>query len=550
MARQTAAGEYSSACEIREPFLRRARDAAKLTIPALLPPQGHTVHSNLPTPFQGLGAQGVNNLASKLLLSLFPPTQPFFSLVPNDPEGLAKFGPAVKTEVSESLVRMERAVTSELEVMALRVKVFEALKHLVIAGNSCLHIQPDGQSRVLTLDQYTARRDPMGFLEKLIVREALSRDHLPPELQDMVGTPSTTASVETSAGNPAPSSTARVADRGKELELFTVMEWDNDAGQYRLHQEFCKKVVPGSRQKFPEHLSPFRVLRFCAIDGEDYGRGLVEEVMGDLISLEALMRSIVEASAIMARILFLVDPAGAATADDLDRAPNGAFRVGRETDVHAVQVQKAADLQVTFEAVQMISTRLERSFLLNSAVQRNAERVTAEEIRYVAQELESTLGGVFSVLSQELQLPIVSLVMDRMGREKRIPRVSRKAIRPAIITGIEALGRGQELSKIALFGQSAQALVGPQELNQYLHVRVLLGQLAAAAGLDTSELMRTEEEVQQANQQAQMLATMNRLGPEALKQVGPGIAERMGLAPGGDQGAAKPQPPPATPARR
>lgn len=48
--------------------------------------------------------------------------------------------------------------------------------------------------------------------------------------------------------------------------------------------------------------------------------------------------------------------------------------------------------------------------LLNSAVQRNGERVTAEEIRYVAGELEDTLGGVYSLLSQELQLSLIRRV--------------------------------------------------------------------------------------------------------------------------------------------
>ncbi|WP_416142518.1 portal protein [Escherichia coli] len=47
----------------------------------------------------------------------------------------------------------------------------------------------------------------------------------------------------------------------------------------------------------------------------------------------------------------------------------------------------------------------------NSAVQRTGERVTAEEIRYVASELEDTLGGVYSILSQELQLPLVRVLL-------------------------------------------------------------------------------------------------------------------------------------------
>ena len=73
-----AQARYSQLETRREPFLTRARDAAKLTIPSLLPPSGHTGHSKFSTPAQSLGARGVNNLASKLLLALLPPNSPFF----------------------------------------------------------------------------------------------------------------------------------------------------------------------------------------------------------------------------------------------------------------------------------------------------------------------------------------------------------------------------------------------------------------------------------------------------------------------------------------
>ena len=45
---------------------------------------------------------------------------------------------------------------------------------------------------------------------------------------------------------------------------------------------------------------------------------------------------------------------------------------------------------------------------------RSAERVTAEEVRYMAQELETALGGVYSILSQEFQYPFVNLLLGRM----------------------------------------------------------------------------------------------------------------------------------------
>ena len=68
-----AAKRYAQCESSRDAFLQRGRDAAELTIPTLLPPEGHSGSTVYQTPYQGVGARGVNNLASKLLLALLPP---------------------------------------------------------------------------------------------------------------------------------------------------------------------------------------------------------------------------------------------------------------------------------------------------------------------------------------------------------------------------------------------------------------------------------------------------------------------------------------------
>ena len=70
----------------------------------------------------------------------------------------------------------------------------------------------------------------------------------------------------------------------------------------------------------------------------------------------------------------------------------------------------------------MIQDRLSQAFLLNSSVQRNAERVTAEEIKFVASELESTLGGIYGVLTQEFQQPLLKLIMNKMKKLKKLSK--------------------------------------------------------------------------------------------------------------------------------
>lgn len=534
-----AAKAYAEWAQHREPFLQRARDGSALTIPSLIPRQAQTASDKLDTPFQGLGAQGVNNLASKLVLSLFPTVQPFFRILPADPALVNTLPPEAQSEVEENLARVERAVLAALEVAAIRVKVFEALKHLITAGNVVLHVQEDMKSRVIPLDQYVARRDPMGTLECLIVREQLARDTLPPELRKLVD-----GSFPDTQPIPAPSAPTpdRVSMRTDVVDLYTCLEWDAQTGSYHLHQELDGRLVPDSPQRVKPDNLPFLVLRYAAIDGEDYGRGMVEEVLGDLVSLEGLMRAIVEAAAISARIVFLVRPTGAAVADDLNRAPNGSFRPGHPDDVTPIQSNKSADLQVAFTAVARIEDRLKQSFLLNSSVQRNAERVTAEEVRFVAQELESALGGVFSVLSQELQLPLVQLFITHLQRQKKIPKLPKKAVRLAIVTGVEALGRGQELQRMSLALQALQSVIGPEAVVQNVEVRALIGRFLTSAGVDTKDLLRSPEAVAADQRMAQMQQYIAQLGPEAIKQLGPGIAQKMGL---GAQEKPQSPPPPA-----
>jgi hypothetical protein len=134
---QTAASRYTQLETCRRPFLDRARDAATLTIPSLMPPEGHTGYTKLPTPFQGIGARGVNNLAAKLLLALLPPNSPFFRLTVDD-FMLVKITKqqGMRAEVDKALNMIERSVMAQIEGNAMRVTAFEAIKHLINDGNA------------------------------------------------------------------------------------------------------------------------------------------------------------------------------------------------------------------------------------------------------------------------------------------------------------------------------------------------------------------------------------------------------------------------------
>ena len=154
----------------RGQILSRARDCSKLTIPSILPDEGHDEQTSLETPYQALGARLVNNLASKLLLALLPPNTSFFRLLVEDEvkEDLEQAGDNdVLTELEKRLVTIEQALLKQIEKEALRVPTFELAKSLIVTGNG-LGYKTENGLKAYKLDQYVIQRDFTGNVIEII----------------------------------------------------------------------------------------------------------------------------------------------------------------------------------------------------------------------------------------------------------------------------------------------------------------------------------------------------------------------------------------------
>ena len=495
---KSAKALYSSLEGHRYQYLDRARQCSKLTLPYVMPEEGFGAHSRLDTPFQGVGARGVNNLASKLLLALLPPNAPFFRLNV-DTFKLQEEGAPLEliTEIEASLQSVEEAVMAEISRESHRTGLHEALKQLIITGNSLVYLPDDGGMRVFRLDRYVVKRDPMGNVTQIVTRENLSFKTLPEEMQQIVGDD---------------------VDADGNVSLYTAIRL-NDSNKWEIFQDINDTRVPNSEGTYDKDKSPFIPLRFSRVDGENYGRGYVEEYLGDLQSLESLTRAIVEGSAAAAKVLFLVNPNGTTRQRVLAEAPNGAIVQGSAQDVTTLQLQKGSDFQVAQATMNEIKDRLGHSFLLTSGVVRNAERVTAEEIRMLSQELETAIGGLYSLLSNELQIPLVNRIMSAMNKSKRLPKLPKDIVNPVIITGVEALGRGNDLQKLDLFLAGAAQVVGPQAVAEYVNVGEYFKRRAVSLGIKTQGLVKSEEEIQAMMQQQQQMQLTEKLGPAGIKAV-------------------------------
>jgi len=477
----------------REPFLRRAREASALTLPTLIPPESHTGENDLPSPYQNMGSRGVNNIASKLLLIMFPPNQPFFRMVINDYDTQKETdgNPDAKKDVEEALARYENAVIQNIETSDARVKMFQTMKHLAVSGNGLVFNQDDGNTRLYALDQYVIKRDASGN-----VLAHIAMDRVAPIALDEA----TQAALQ---GKVEPDQMA------EDHKLYTGVAWDGK--KWRVWQEVADTVIPRSRGTYTKKNNPWLPIRLEAIDGEDYGRGYVENFIGDLQSAEGLSEAIVEGARNAAKVIWMVSQNGFTRIEDLVKAPNGGFVSGSPDDVQALQLQKSTDFNTAFQALQGIAADLSRAFLMNTSVQRPGERVTAEEIRFVAQELEDALGGVYSVLAQELQLPFLKYRIMRLEKHKKLPKLP-DSVNPTITTGLQALGRGHDLERLrVLVGQIAQ--LGPEVVDKHVNMGGLIGQLAAALNVEPKGLINDPQDIEQQEQQQQLMAMLQQAMP-------------------------------------
>ena len=495
---------YNKLTSDRSQFLDTAVECSKLTLPYLIQDDLNLKinHRNLITPWQSVGAKAVVTLAAKLMLALLPPQTTFFKLQVRDDKLGDELPKEVRSELDLSFSKIERMIMDYIAASSDRVVVHQALKHLIVGGNALIFMGKDGLKH-FPLNRYVVNRDGNGNVLEIVTKELISRKVLGVELPD-----------------PEPNNVAggNSSSDGEDVEVYTYVKLDGKSGRWIWHQEADDKILANSRSTAPKSASPWLVLRFNTVDGEDYGRGRVEEFLGDLRSLEGLSQALVEGSAAAAKVVFLVSPSSTTKPQTIAQAGNGAIVQGRPEDVAVIQVGKTADFATAANMAQQLERRIAEAFMQLNI--RQSERTTAEEVRLTQMELEQQLGGIFSLLTIEFLIPYLNRTLLILQRSKEIPSIPKDLVRPQIVAGVNALGRGQDRESLTAFiGTIAQTL-GPDALMKYINASEAIKRLAAAQGIDVLNLVKTEQEMAQEMQEQQQAAQQQALVEQAGQLAG------------------------------
>jgi hypothetical protein len=502
--------EYFRLSSDRSPFLQTARDASRYTLQSIVPPDGGLRGRSTRRGYSRYGARCVNSLSAKLLLALLPARQAFFRFDVDDQLLAQMGGGKQRAQIDKALRAREDRIQMEMDSNQIRTPGAEILKHLLIAGNVLVYVLPSGGLKFYPIDRYVVSRDDEGTLLRLVAEDKVSPDNLPASIRDIVkdklkkdagssGTPEKTVCVYTG--------------------VFL------DGGVYRIWQEVEGIKVPKSQGTYPKDSCPWLALRWYIRPGESWGGSLVDDYLGDLQTLEALTAAVTKATAMGAKVVYLRKPNSQVKPGAFTRAETGDVIDGNPEDITVVETKKQTDLATARQMIADIKQELAYAFALSEAIQRQAERVTAEEIRTMAQDLDSLLGGNYSHLSAEFQRPLLARYVLQMERQGKLPALPKGAVKPVITTGLEALGRGAELENLRAYVKDIVDLGGPDALKTWLNFGDLLTRLATARGIKAEGLINDADTVAQSQQQDQMAALVQQLGPNAITQLG-GLAKQ------------------------
>ena len=95
-------------------------------------------------------------------------------------------------------------------------------------------------------------------------------------------------------------------------------------------------------------------------------------------------------------------------------------------------------------------------------------------------------------------------------------KLPKDIVKPSIVTGMEALGRASDKAKLREFFALGREAFGEQGMTEYINPLDALSRLAASLGLDKKGLVKTEEDIQNEQQQAQQMQMMDSLGPNSI----------------------------------
>jgi len=432
--------------------------------------------------YQEMGAILVNHLATKLARLLFPTSNPFFRVqASKELEKLSADNGVAPNQLQAGLARLEMDAAKRVFLNSGYAQLILALKHLIVTGNVLIYRDAkNAQCTSYGIQSFAVRRDGRGRLMDCVLREYTYVEALDEALQQ----------------------TLRSADKGRysrpeqQVAIYTRVHrrMTENGSVMEITQEIDNTPV-GEMSSYPEHLSPWFIPTWSLITGEHYGRGLIEDYAGGFASLSDLSEGAALYTIEMMRVIHLVGAGGGTDIDELRDADTGEYVRGDAQSVQAMESGDAGKLQQVETKIDRVFSRLAKAFMYGGNT-RDAERVTAYEIQVEAQEAENALGGVYSALSQGLQVPLAHTLCTEVA-PAALAGIIAGDLKLDVIAGIPALGRTSDVQNLMMASQEIATVLPVAQMDPRISPTKVVDMVLAGRSVDTEAVFYTEAEQQQ-----------------------------------------------------
>lgn len=516
---------YDHLAKDRERVIDTAREMAKITIPSLMPPEGYKTGDKIGTNEQSANAMCVNTLASKLMFMALPTAMPVLRFEPIEHKLQADIrrDPHLWTQIDAGLGRLEIEHRKRMEATTIRSAYVGAMKQLVVAGNVCWEHNTIDNPLYHSINCYVVKRNNYGQQLFVILKRTVDVMDLDEDIQDMIY-----------RKHP------EMLDKGKEWErqvdIYAVCKRVKDINEpdgylWEYWEEYEGEMIPDTEFTAQYDAPPLYAAWMIPVYGQNWGRSYCEEYRGDLTAIENFSASLGDGAAAASLILLFLKPGSRTSAKQLRDAQNMEMFTGSAEDLSMFKTEKMADFNFVSAELERAIQRVGRAFLLVSSVQRQAERVTAEEWIRMAQEIDQAMGGVYSELAQSFQRLVVNrFVVLHNESAPTLPKLPPGIFRVGVITGIEVMGRSTEGD--ALVKATGTYLeLGGTEAAKRLDYDELGNRIYISAGVKLDGLMKSPDvqaqEAQQAKQDAMRATLMEKASGPVAGALAKGGADTM-----------------------
>jgi len=465
--------QYSKLDNERETINSRNEQYAGWTLPSLFPKDEEDETAEVQYDYQSLGAQLVNSLANKVVKTLFHPARPFFKVDLTGKQRAEQISArGSEAQLDKELAALERKGLKSFNKTNSLTEYVKAAKLAIVTGEALIQSNEATNDKTIHSQRnYVVERDRVGGTVRCIIREKKRLTSLPRRIQRV-------AKAELSNAQP-----------DTLVDLYTGII--RVGKYYYVWQEVEDSAAIGLPGRYSKATLPFKFMVWDWMKGRTYAIGLVEHNAGDFNSLSRLAAAIDDYTIIATDLKILVNPSGQTDIGAINKAASGAAVPGLKDDISILKyevAQVAEFLQWRYEGLQRT---LGAQFLMSSATTRDAERVTAEEIRRNAMELENMHGGIYSRWAIQIQHPearaILRMMSDKLAQ-----------IDVTILTGLDSLSRATELDNMrAYILDLAQLASLPKEVLIRTKIESIMAILGAGHSVDYDKFMRNEQETRE-----------------------------------------------------